>query len=321
MVVHQLEHSLTLVPREPLLAVVLGPTASGKTALALALARRFNGEIVNCDSVAMYREFEIGTAKPSAAERAEIPHHLLDFVDPRSSVTAGEYARQARETLGEIAGRKRLSIVSGGTGLYLRALLEGLFAGPQRSEDLRNDLRRRAEEGGPERLHRILRKLDSAAAERIHVNDVPKVIRAIEVCMASRRPMTEFFQEGREALRGFRILRLGLNPEREALYTRINQRAEKMFVLGLIAETEQLWKKYGDEARPLTSLGYKQAMQVLRGEMDRKSALEAAQQVHRNYAKRQMTWFRREPEVCWLAGFGDDPAIQSEALAVVEKGL
>jgi tRNA dimethylallyltransferase len=310
-----------LAPREPLLAVVLGPTASGKTALALALARRFSGEIVNCDSVAMYRDFEIGTAKPSAAERAEVTHHLLDFVEPAASVTAGEYARQARETLRKISGRGRLPIVSGGTGLYLRALLDGLFAGPQRSEDLRNNLRRRVEESGPERLHRILRRLDSSAAERIHANDVPKVIRAIEVCLASRRPMTELWQEGREALRGFRILRLGLNPEREALYARINERAAKMFAHGLIAETEQLWKKYGDEARPLTSLGYKQAMQVLRGEIDRELALESARQAHRNYAKRQMTWFRREPEVHWLAGFGDDPGIQLEALAVVEQNI
>jgi tRNA dimethylallyltransferase len=301
--------------------VVLGPTASGKTALALAIARRFASEIVNCDSVAMYRDFEIGTAKPSAAERAEVPHHLLDFVDPTATVTAGEYARQARQVLGEIAGRKRLPIVSGGTGLYLRALLEGLFAGPQRSEDLRNNLRRRVEGGGPERLHRILRRLDRSAASRIHTNDVPKVIRAIEVCLASRRPMTELLQEGREPLHGFRILRLGLNPERDALYTRINQRAARMFEQGLIAETEQLRKKYGNEARPMTALGYKQALQVLRGEIDRKLALEAAQQAHRNYAKRQITWFRREPDVRWLGGFGDDPGVQAEALAAIQQNI
>ena len=308
-------------PREPLLVVVLGPTASGKTALALAIARRFHGEIVNCDSIAMYRDFEIGTAKPTAAERAEIPHHLLDFVEPSANVTAGEYARRAREAVRMISARGLLPIVSGGTGLYLRALLEGLFAGPQRSEDLRNNLRRRAEESGPERIHRILRRLDPSAAERIHANDVPKVIRAVEVCLASRRPMTELWQEGREPLRGFRILRLGLNPEREALYTRINQRAAKMFAEGLIGETEQLWKQYGDEARPLTSRGYKQAMQVLRGETNQKLALEAAQQAHRNYAKRQMTWFRREPEVCWHSGFGDDAAVRTVALTRVEQNL
>jgi tRNA dimethylallyltransferase len=312
-----LEHSLTL--REPLLVVVLGPTASGKTALALAIARHFQGEIVNCDSVAMYRDFEIGTAKPSRAERSEVPHHLLDFVDPVQNVTAGEYARQARMAVREISSRGCLPIVSGGTGLYLRALLEGLFAGPQRSEELRENLRQRAQERGPQRIHRILRRLDPAAAARIHANDIPKVIRAIEVCIASRRPMTDLWQEGREPLQGFRILRLGLNPERDALYTRINQRAAKMFEQGLIAETELLWKKYGDDARPLTSLGYKQAMQVVRGEIDLMAASAAAQQAHRNYAKRQMTWFRREPDVRWLQGFGDDLRIQEEARAAVHQ--
>ncbi len=316
--------------REPLLVVVLGPTASGKTALALAIARRFHGEIVNCDSVAMYREFEIGTAKPSAAERAEVSHHLLDSVNPLADVSAGEYARQARQVLSEIGQRGHLPIVSGGTGLYLRALVEGLFPGPKRSEELRNKLRTRAEEHGTEHLHRILRRLDASAANRIHAHDVPKVIRAIEVCLASRRPyrrtMTELWQQGREPLRGFRILRLGLNPEREVLYARINQRAAKMFDEGridggLIAETKRLLAKYGDRARPLASLGYKQAAQFLRGELDRESALAAAQQAHRNYAKRQITWFRREPDVRWLGGTGDDPAIQAECIAIVEQEI
>jgi tRNA dimethylallyltransferase len=316
-----LEHALTSLPHEPLLVVVLGPTASGKTALALAIARRFRGEIVNCDSVAMYREFEIGTAKPSAAERAEVSHHLLDFVDPTASVTAGEYARAARQAVREIATGGRLPVVSGGTGLYLRALLDGLFAGPQRSQDLRSDLRGRVEKGGAERIHRILRRLDPLAAQRIHANDVPKVIRAIEVCMASRRPMTELLREGRDGLKGFRILRLGLNPEREALYARINQRAKSMFERGLVAETKHLLKKYGAGAWPLTSLGYKQAMQLLRGEIDARTALQAAQQAHRNYAKRQMTWFRREPDVQWVAGFGDDAGIQAMALDTVEQNL
>jgi tRNA dimethylallyltransferase len=216
---------MSKLDREALAVVVLGPTASGKTALALAIARRFGGEIVNCDSVAMYREFEIGTAKPSAAERAEVPHHLLDCVDPVADVSAGEYARQARQVLREIDQRGQLPVVSGGTGLYLRALLEGLFSGPQRSEELRNKLRARAEKRGTGHLHRILRRLDAPAANRIHGNDIPKMIRAIEVRLASRQPMTVLWQQGREPLPGFRILRLGLNPEREALYARINQRA------------------------------------------------------------------------------------------------
>jgi len=303
---------------EPLLVVVLGPTASGKTALALAIARCYQGEIVNCDSVAMYREFEIGTAKPSAAERGEIPHHLLDCVDPTGSVTAGDYARKARRVLAEILERQRLPIVSGGTGLYLRALLEGLFSGPRRSQQLRARLRERVAESGSERLHRILARLDLSAAQRIHANDVPKLIRAIEVCLAARRPMTELWKAGREPLRGFRILRVGLNPERETLYARINHRAAAMFEHGLVGETRRLWEGYGDRARPLVSLGYKQAMQVVRGEIGEEAALEGAQQAHRNYAKRQMTWFRREPDVTWLTGFGDDLAVQAEALALVE---
>jgi len=303
----------------PLLVVVLGPTASGKTALALALARSFSGEIVNCDSVAMYRDFEIGTAKPTRAERADVPHHLVDVVDPLGDVSAGEYARGARQVVSEIAARQRLPIVSGGTGLYLRALLDGLFAGPQRSEELRNRLRECADVRGSNYLHRVLRRLDSAAAGRIHANDVPKLIRAIEVCLAARRPMTELWQGNREPLTGFRILRIGLNPEREALYARINDRAARMFDEGLIAETEALLAKYGPEARPLSSLGYRQAVQFLRGELDRGSALRAAQQAHRNYAKRQMTWFRKEPEVVWVDGFGSNLETQQAAIMLVRS--
>ncbi len=297
--------------------MVLGPTASGKTALSVALAERFHGEIVNCDSVATYREFEIGTAKPSVSERARAPHHLLDFVDPTGYITAGEYARLARQILGEIKARGNLPIVGGGTGLYLRALLEGLFPGPQRWEELRERLRQQAEEKGSAYLHRVLQRLDREAAAKIHANDLPKLIRAIEVCLASRQKMTEMWKQGRDPLKGFRILRLGLNPDRDPLYERINRRAECMFESGLVEETRRLLAKYGEAARPLSSLGYKQAGQLLRGEIDAKTALQAAQQAHRNYAKRQMTWFRQEPEVAWLAGFGDDPAIQQKAATLV----
>jgi len=301
--------------------VILGPTASGKTALSLALAEKFNGEIVNCDSVAMYREFDIGTAKPSATERARAPHHLFDFVDPIQFMTAGEYARQARQVLAEINSRKHLPVVVGGTGLYLRALLEGLFPAPQRSEELRERLRESAASRGPDHLHRVLQRLDRTAAEKVHANDIPKLIRAIEVCLASRQKMSELWQQGRDPLQGFRILRVGLDPDRTALYERINLRAQRMFETGLLEETKFLLGKYGTAARPLASLGYKQAVQFLRGELTRGQAIQTAQQAHRNYAKRQMTWFRRESEVHWLSGFGDDEPIQRAAGKLVGEVL
>jgi tRNA dimethylallyltransferase len=233
-------------------------------------------------------------------------------------MTAGEYSRQARRVLCDIRDRNHLPIVVGGTGLYLRALLEGLFPGPQRSEELRERVREREADRGSGYLHRILVRLDRAAAQKIHANDAPKLIRAIEVCLASRQRMTDLWQKGRDPLPGFRILRLGLDPDRAALYNRINERARQMFDTGLLDEAGLLLQKYGEDAGPLASLGYKQAVQSLRGELTREQAVQAAQQAHRNYAKRQMTWFRREPEVSWLKGFGDDPHIQSEALARVE---
>ncbi len=309
------------MPRDPLLLAIVGPTASGKTALSLALAERFQGEIVNCDSVALYRGFEIGTAKPSPEERARAPHHLLDLLDPGQVFTAGDYARAARQVLDELKERGRLPIVVGGTGLYLRALLDGLFSGPPRSDELRVRLRARASERGPAHLHRLLRRLDPAAAASIHQNDEPKLIRAIEVCLLARQPMSELWKRGRDSLTGFRILRLGLDPERNELYRRINQRAARMFDQGLIEETKAILDKYGPDAGPLGSLGYKQAVQHLRGEIDRKLTVWAAQQAHRNYAKRQLTWFRREPGVRWLKGFGSDPQIQAQALAIVGPEL
>jgi tRNA dimethylallyltransferase len=305
------------LPHDPLLVVVLGPTASGKTALSLVLAEHFRGEIINCDSVALYRDFEIGTAKPSAEERARAPHHLLDVADPAHHVTAGEYARQARAVLADIKSRERLPIVVGGTGLYLRALLDGLFAGPERSEELRDRLRERVKAREAGYLHRLLTRLDLDAAAKIHANDTPKLIRAIEVCLASRRQMTEMWKDGRDPLQGFRILRLGLNPDREALYARINERARRMFDVGLVEETERLLAKYGDAAWPLGSLGYRQVVQLLRGSLTRDAAIAAAQQAHRNYSKRQMTWFRREPDVTWLSGFGDEVSVQTQAETLV----
>jgi tRNA dimethylallyltransferase len=309
-----LEYAL-IAAAQPLLVVILGPTGSGKTALSLALARGLGGEIVNCDSVATYREFEIGTAKPTAEERLRAPHHLFDYIEPTSYITAGEYARQGRAVLEQIRARQNVPIVVGGTGLYLRALLVGLFPGPQRSLPLRERLQSLEVARGSIYLHRILRRLDREAAASIHANDTPKLIRALEVCLASGRKMSELWKGGSEPLRGFRIVRLGLNPQRPALYQRINQRAEHMFSLGLVEETRSLLEKYGDQAGPLHSIGYKQALELIRGHLDRPAALQRVQQAQRNYAKRQLTWFRRDAQVSWLDGFGDDPRIQKAALA------
>jgi tRNA dimethylallyltransferase len=304
----------------PLIALA-GPTASGKTALALTLAEAFNGEIISCDSVSVYRLMEIGTAKPSLEERARVPHHCLDLYWPDEACTAGDWARHARAAIADIRARGRLPIIAGGTGLYLRALLDGLAPAPQRDEALRNRLRYRAEAHGGPYLHRLLLRLDPTAAAAIHANDVPKLIRSLEVTLAARTPQTEQWKTGREPLTGYKTLRLGLAPDRTELYSRINLRAAAMFDGGLVAETSMLRDRYGDACRPLGSLGYAQAMQVIRNELSLPDAIAAAQQGHRNYAKRQLTWFRRESDMHWLADFGDQPEIQSKAIELARSAL
>jgi tRNA dimethylallyltransferase len=318
--------STVTTPGQPLI-VLVGPTASGKTSLALRLAEEFNGEIVSCDSVAVYREMEIGTAKPSHEERALIQHHMIDIARPDEACTAGDYSRQAREALTGITQRGHLPIVAGGTGLYLRALIDGLFPAPPQKPGQRERLRKLASTRGPAYLHRLLTRLDTDAAAAIHVNDVPKVVRAIEVSLASdqalgaRTPMTTQWQKGRDTLTGYRILRLGLNPPRARLYERINQRAAAMFDRGLIEETERLIARYGADCRPLTSLGYAEATAVLQNELTREQAVTQAQQGHRNYAKRQLTWFRREPGMHWLEGCGGDEDITRQALHLTARFL
>jgi tRNA dimethylallyltransferase len=303
---------------DPLAVLLLGPTGSGKTALSLALGERFGGEIVSCDSVAVYRGMDAGTAKPSAEERERIPHHLIDVADPDQPFTAGEYSRRARAALKEIGERGGLPIVTGGTGLYLRALTEGLFAGPERRDDLRDRLSRSRERHGEGWLHRLLRRLDPASAARVHANDAPKLIRAIEVCVAARKPMSEVL--ARDPLTGFRLLRIGLNPARQALYAHLDRRCIAMFEGGLVEETRELLGRYGP-VKALDSLGYRQALAVLRGDLDVEDAAKAAQQGHRNYAKRQMTWFRREPDVNWIEGFGGDSETIGVASELVQSHL
>jgi tRNA dimethylallyltransferase len=308
-----------VIPANLPLIVLVGPTASGKTSLALKLAEEFNGEIVSCDSVAVYREMEIGTAKPTREERTLVQHHMIDIAWPDEACTAGDYSRQAREALTGITERGHLPIIAGGTGLYLRALIDGLFPEPRQQPGQRERLRKLAETHSPAYLHRILARLDATAAAAIHANDVPKVVRAIEVSLAAKQPLTQQWEKGRDALTGYRILRIGLNPPRPRLYERINQRAAAMFDRGLIEETERLVARYGENCRPLTSLGYAEAVAVLRGELTRDQAVAQAQQGHRNYAKRQLTWFRREPNMHWLPGCGGDEDITEKALHLVAE--
>jgi tRNA dimethylallyltransferase len=300
------------VSESPLI-VVAGPTGSGKSTLGLALARRWDGEIINCDSVQIYRHFDIGSAKVPAAERQQIRHHLMDIADPDETFTAGDYARAARAALVSITGRGRTPIVIAGTGLYLRALLEGLFEGPGRDEAIRQRLLQ-SEARRPGALHRILNRLDPQSAARIHPHDINKLTRALEVRLLTRRRLSELFERTHNPLSGYRVLKLGLNPAREELYARLNRRAKAMFEIGLVEETRRILDMgYGRHAKPFESLGYAQALQVIDGAITLEEAIEATQMHTRRYAKRQWTWFRREPDIVWLDGFGDDPVVQHAA--------
>lgn len=306
----------------PLAVLILGPTGSGKTALSLTLGDKFAGEIVSCDSVAVYRGMDLGSAKPTREEQARLPHHLIDVLNPDEAFTAGEYSRKARVAMHSISERGHLPIVTGGTGLYLRALTDGLFAGPARQTELRERLRGSQARHAGDWLHRVLRRIDLHSAERIHANDTPKLIRAIEVCLTTRATLSSTLdgEAARNPLTGFRLLRIGLNPPRSALYDRLNNRADAMFVNGLIEETRGLLEHYGP-VKALDSLGYRQAMSVLMGKMNELAAIHAAQQGHRNYAKRQLTWFRREPEVHWFTSFGNSAETQAAVLTLVGDNL
>ena len=308
------------LPRQ--LVVIVGPTASGKSELALVLAERHAGEILNCDSLQMYRYFDLGTAKPSLAERERVPHHFIDVLNPDEQFAAGEYMRQARECLDEVSARGHLPIVVGGTGFYLRALIDGLFVGPGRDPQLRARLSRRGEQRGSPYLHRLLRRLDRVTADQIHPNDSPKLIRAIELCLLSQRPASELFREGRSRLEGYQVLKVGLNPPRDALYERINQRTRQMFEHGLVQEVQSILNRgYATSVPPLGSHGYRQAVDYLGGRISLDEALYHAQTRTRQYAKRQMTWFRKEEGVCWFNGFGSAPEIQSQVSELVSREL
>ena len=310
-----------VTPADPPLVVVAGPTGSGKSELALRVAEEFGGEVVNCDSLQIYRYFDIGTAKLPESERRGIPHHLIDIVDPGEHFSAGEYVRRARRVISEIAVRKRLPVVAGGTGFYVRALLDGLFPGPARDDAVRARLEAR-EARRPGGLHRLLRRFDPEAARRIHARDTHKLVRAIEVCLLLRRPLTDAFAAGREPLTGFRVLKIALDPPRQALYERLDRRCARMFETGLVNEVRCILDLgFSPEVKPLESHGYKQALQHICGELNLPEAVVQAQRNTRRYAKRQWTWFRREPGIQWFGGFGGDPDVQAAVLEQIRKQM
>jgi len=296
----------------PLVAVV-GPTASGKSALGVCLAERFDGEVAACDSTQLYRGFDIGTAKPSPIERRDIPHHLIDVLDPTEEATAGGYRHLALSVLENLRRRKRLPVLTVGTGLYLRALLEGLADVPKRSEELRERLRGTAKGHPPGYLQRVLKRLDPEAALKIAPADEQKLIRAIEVCVLARKPISEVHRAGRTPLEGWRVVKLGLMPPSEKLHERIRARTDAMLEQGWLGEVQALLESgLNEDAKPFDFIGYRELRAVLRGEITLEEARGAIQQATRQYAKRQLTWFRKEKSLRWFAGFGDDATLQAD---------
>ena len=339
------------------LVVIVGPTASGKSALAIALARQLQGEVLACDSTQLYRYVDIGTGKLAASEQCGIPHHLTDLLESEELSTAGDYQRRARAVLAEVRSRGRLPIVTAGTGLYLRALLEGLSPLPPRAPELRARLHKRAEERGSEYLHRLLARVDRASARAIAPRDTPKLVRALEVYFSAcargapalgwqggraggRQTRTELFAAGRERLEGYAVTKVGLMPPRAELYARIEERVERMLDAGWLEETRRLRARFpacaeasagrpacaeasvGRPAcaeasadrpptpKPFEFLGYRQLLAHLNGELPLHQAVKQIKHETRQFAKRQITWFRKEPGVKWFAGFGDDPTLQ-----------
>jgi tRNA dimethylallyltransferase len=305
----------------PLIAIV-GPTASGKSALAVWLARELGGEVVACDSTQLYRGFDVGTAKPTAEERQGVPHHLIDVLDPREESTAGGYRERAIAVLEDVRTRKQLPVFTVGTGLYLRALLEGLADVPLRSEELRERLWASVAAHPPGHLHRILKRMDPVSAGKIAPGDGQKLIRAVEVCLLAKKPLSEVHRTGRNPLRGWRAIKIGLSPEREALYQRIHARTDAMLAAGWVGEVRGLIASdLPADAKPFDFIGYRELRAVFSCEMKLEEAKAAIRQATRRYAKRQLTWFRRDAEIHWLSGFGQDTEIQQQALAWLRDQL
>ncbi|MEK6337152.1 MAG: tRNA (adenosine(37)-N6)-dimethylallyltransferase MiaA [Acidobacteriota bacterium] len=305
----------------PAINAIVGPTASGKSALGIALALRLNGEIINCDSVQVYQEIEIATAKVPFAERRGVPHHLIDFVAPQINFTAADWARAAVETIAEIESRGHATFLVGGTGFYLRALRLPFFPSPPTDEKLRARLTRIREQRGPEHLHRILRRFDPAEAQKLNPRDWPRVQRAIEFCLQTGEAISRErpLRPEPPAIAG-RIRILALNPPRAELYARINARTEAHFANGLVDEVERLLSQGVPPAsNAMGAHGYRRVVEYLRGQRELESAIEQTKLDVRHYAKRQLTWFRHEPGVEWVEGFGDDAAVQDRAVELLKN--
>ena len=300
---------------------IVGPTASGKTEIGAALALHLkNAEIINCDSVQIYREIEIATAKPTFAERRGVTHHLLDYVAPEINYTAADWAQDATAKIDEIERRGNVPILVGGTGFYLKALRQPFFESPQTDEKLRAKLNKIREQKGAEHLHKLLQKIDKLSADKLFPRDYVRSMRALEVYFQTGKRFSEL-QPNREEPPEFanRIKIFALNPPREILYRKINERAQIHFDKGLIEEVKNLRNSgVKDDTNALGAHGYRRVCEFLRGERSLESAIEQTKQDVRNYAKRQMSWFRREPDVIWLDGFGNDTKIQRKLFEIID---
>jgi tRNA dimethylallyltransferase len=300
---------------------IVGPTASGKSDLAIGIAQEFSGEIVNYDSVQIFRHLDIGTAKPTMADRGLVPHHLIDILEPVEPFSAGAYQRRARQVLDQLRERSKLPVLVGGTGFYLQALVEGLFDGPERSALLRDRLEASAEKRGREYLHRLLRRMDPGAAERIGPRDKPKVIRAIEVRLATGRTLSRHLEtEPRRPLSGYDFCVVGLDPPRPLLYERIEARVRAMFDRGLVEEVRHLLDiGIPRDAKIFQAIGYRQVLDYLAGNISVEEAIISMQRETRRYAKRQTTWFKRQHTATWFDGFGDNDEIRKRIHRVIES--
>jgi tRNA dimethylallyltransferase len=299
------------------LIVILGPTASGKSALGIELAKRLHGEVIVCDSTQVYRRFDIGTAKVPSAEQQGIPHHLTDLVEPDELFTAGEYRRRALAVLDDLKTRGKLPVLTAGTGLYLRALLEGLADAPERSEELRARLRQTVQRRGAEHLHRVLSRIDCEAGKKIAPQDTQKVIRALEIRMLARKTVGAVHRSGRQALEGYAVTKIGLSPDRKLLYARIEERTRAMIASGWVDEVRRLAAaNIPADAKAFQFIGYTELREQIAGRITEQEAIKRIQQATRQFAKRQMTWFRRESDVQWLPGFGDEPEMAEAAFKI-----